>query len=109
MNKQKISFDMSSAMPKFFESEFFVPEVDNWHLKEDAPEEVRKEFEEWMKEHSSEDELDSYLQKYSEQFNENFPVFLMMGTSKSEIIRIIQTCLCSGTPFVPETIPNADY
>ena len=109
MNKQKISFDMSSTMPKFFESEFFVPEVDNWHLKEDAPQEVKKEFEEWMKEHSSEDELDSYLQKYSEQFNENFPVFLMMGTSKAEIIRIIQTCLCGGKPFVPETIQNADY
>ena len=44
-------------MPAFFTSEYFVPEPDNWHLKEDAPEDVKKEFEEWMKEHSSEDEL----------------------------------------------------
>lgn len=36
-------------MPKFFESEYFVPEPDNWHLKDDAPEELKKEFEEFMK------------------------------------------------------------
>ncbi len=32
-------------MPKFFTSEFFVAEVDNWHLKPGAPPEVVKEFE----------------------------------------------------------------
>lgn len=37
-------------MPKFFTSEYFVPETDNWHLKEGAPDDVKKEFEEWMKE-----------------------------------------------------------
>lgn len=36
-------------MPSFFTSEWFVPEVDNWHLKEGAPEEVQKEFNEYMK------------------------------------------------------------
>lgn len=36
-------------MPKFFTSEYFVPETDNWHLKDDAPEELKKEFEEFMK------------------------------------------------------------
>ena len=35
-------------MPNFFTSEFFVKEPDNWHLKEDAPEEIKKEFEEFM-------------------------------------------------------------
>ena len=35
-------------MPKFFTSPYFVPEVDNWHLTEDAPEDIRKEFEEFM-------------------------------------------------------------
>ena len=35
-------------MPKFFESPFFVDEVDNWHLKPGAPEDVKKEFEEFM-------------------------------------------------------------
>lgn len=36
-------------MPNFFTSEYFVPEPDNWHLKDDAPQEVREEFEEYMK------------------------------------------------------------
>jgi hypothetical protein len=37
-------------MPNFINSPFFVPEPDNWHLKEGAPEEVKKEFEEFMRE-----------------------------------------------------------
>ena len=32
-----------------FDSPYFVPELDNWHLKEGAPEDVKKEFEEYMK------------------------------------------------------------
>jgi len=42
-------------MPKFFQSEWFVPETDNWHLKPGAPKEIVDEFNEWMKEHNSED------------------------------------------------------
>ena len=38
----------SIEMPSFFTSPYFVPEPDNWHLKDGAPEEVRKEFEEYM-------------------------------------------------------------
>lgn len=34
--------------PDFFDSPYFVMEPDNWHLKEGAPEDVRKEFEEFM-------------------------------------------------------------
>jgi small-conductance mechanosensitive channel len=34
---------------KFFSSLYFVPEPDNWHIKDDAPEEIKKEFEEAMK------------------------------------------------------------
>lgn len=41
-------------MPDFFTSEYFVPEPDNWHLKEDAPQELKEEFEQWMKEHNDE-------------------------------------------------------
>lgn len=37
-------------IPKFCFSEWFVPEVDNWHLKPDAPKEVADEFEAYMKE-----------------------------------------------------------
>ena len=40
---------MSTGMPKFFESEWFVDEPGNWHLKDGAPEEVVREFEEYMK------------------------------------------------------------
>ena len=39
-------------IPNFFTSEYFVPEPDNWHLKEDAPQELKDEFENWMKEHN---------------------------------------------------------
>lgn len=41
-------------MPDFFTSEYFVPEPDNWHLKEDAPQELKDQFEKWMKEHNTE-------------------------------------------------------
>ena len=37
--------------PDFMDSEYFVPEFDNWHLKPDAPPEIVKEFEEWMNEY----------------------------------------------------------
>lgn len=40
---------MSISKPKFVDSPYFVPEEDNWHLKEGAPEEVVKEFEEYMR------------------------------------------------------------
>lgn len=34
---------------------YFVPEPDNWHLTKDAPEELKKEFAEYIKE-SADDE-----------------------------------------------------
>lgn len=39
---------MSMARPNFADSPYFVAEEDNWHLKEGAPEDVKKEFEEYM-------------------------------------------------------------
>lgn len=39
---------MSTMSMEFTKSPYFVPEEDNWHLKEGAPEEVVKEFEEYM-------------------------------------------------------------
>lgn len=35
--------------PKFMDSEYLVKELFNLHLKEGAPEDVVKEFEEWKK------------------------------------------------------------
>lgn len=61
---------MSQSMPSFWDSPFFVPEPDNWHLTEDAPEELKKEFAEYMKEsadgkHGQITVLFSYLNKLS--------------------------------------------
>lgn len=39
---------MSKPRPKFLDSPYFVSEVDNWHLKDGAPESVRREFEDYM-------------------------------------------------------------
>lgn len=39
---------MSIRRPKFVDSPYFVMEDGNWHLKEGAPEEVVREFEEYM-------------------------------------------------------------
>lgn len=41
---------MSQIMPSFWDSPYFIPEPDNWHLTEDAPEELKKEFEEYIAE-----------------------------------------------------------
>ena len=39
---------MSTVRTNFADSPYFVPEDENWHLKEGAPEDVRREFEEYM-------------------------------------------------------------
>ena len=39
--------------PKFIDSPYFVMEVDNWHLKDDAPDEVVKEFNQYMKNYNN--------------------------------------------------------
>lgn len=41
---------MSQSMPSFWDSPYFVPEPDNWHLTEDAPDDLKEEFEKYMKE-----------------------------------------------------------
>lgn len=40
---------MSQPRPSFLDSPYFVDEYGNWHLKDDAPEELKKEFEAYMK------------------------------------------------------------
>jgi len=40
---------MSRVRPSFLDSPYFVAEPGNWHLLPGAPEEVVKEFEEYMK------------------------------------------------------------
>lgn len=41
---------MIGSRPNFMDSPYFVMEEDNWHLKEGAPAEVVKEFNEYMQE-----------------------------------------------------------
>jgi hypothetical protein len=36
------------TMPKFINSKYFVGEQNNWHLLPSAPEELKKEFKEWI-------------------------------------------------------------
>lgn len=40
---------MSVQKPNFVDSPYFVAEDGNWHLKDGAPEEIKEEFEEYMK------------------------------------------------------------
>lgn len=40
---------MIGERPDFMDSPYFVMEMGNWHLKPGAPEEVVKEFEQFMK------------------------------------------------------------
>lgn len=46
---------MSQIIPSFFDSDYFVPEYGNWHLKEGAPPELIDEFEAYMRETTAED------------------------------------------------------
>lgn len=39
---------MSTISMEFTRSPYFVMDDDGWHLKDGAPDEVRKEFEEYM-------------------------------------------------------------
>jgi hypothetical protein len=39
---------MTQDEPKFVKSKYFVNEPGNWHLKPGAPDDVRKEFREFM-------------------------------------------------------------
>lgn len=39
---------MSTVKTDFADSPYFVAEDENWHLEEGAPEEVQKEFDEYM-------------------------------------------------------------
>ena len=40
---------MIQRIPSFIDSPYFVEEPFNWHLTEDAPDDIKKEFEEYMK------------------------------------------------------------
>ncbi|MHB8073944.1 hypothetical protein [Desulfosporosinus fructosivorans] len=40
---------MITTRPNFIDSEFFVDEMNNWHLLPNAPREVRKEFRNFMR------------------------------------------------------------
>ena len=39
---------MSQARPDFINSEYFYADDDGWHLRDAAPANIKKEFEEYM-------------------------------------------------------------
>lgn len=47
---------MSVMRPKFVDSPYFVPEEDNWHLKDGAPGDIKAEFEQFMSEYKKHEE-----------------------------------------------------
>lgn len=49
---------MSQGRPKFLDSPYFVEEPFNWHLLPGAPEEIVKEFEEYMAHDQQQQEQD---------------------------------------------------
>lgn len=49
---------MIGDVPKFYDSPYFVDEPGNWHLKPGAPEDIKKEFEAYMKADSDNAEID---------------------------------------------------
>lgn len=57
---------MIGSRPNFMDSPYFVMEEDNWHLKDGAPAEVVKEFNEYM----NTDENKSIKKSFTETMNE---------------------------------------
>lgn len=47
---------MIGSKPKFMDSPYFVMEFGNWHLKDGAPEDVVKEFNDYMNQDKPADE-----------------------------------------------------
>jgi hypothetical protein len=43
----------TTVRPMFMDSPYFVADVDNWYIKDDAPIEIKKEFEEYEKEYNN--------------------------------------------------------
>lgn len=96
---------MSQSIPSFWDSPYFVPEPDNWQLTEDAPEELKKEFAEYM-----ENELIDKIVKVRQLFSEvDFPPTMIQffdldsGELLDEKIRVL-TALKDGKQIAD--IPN---
>lgn len=47
--------------PNFITSEYFVAEFGNWHLKEGAPEDIKKEFDEYMERYRKAEAEGTYI------------------------------------------------
>ena len=94
---------------KFYNSPFFVPELNNWHIKDDAPEEIKIEFKDAMKKYTesfgnssnelTEEEKDILLQGIdpnaplmsTEEFiNMMIKVFINQGKTYDEAKKIVE-------------------
>ena len=54
---------MIGPAPKFISSPYFVPEAGNWHLKDGAPEEVVKEFAEYMEAYAKQERKNEEMRR----------------------------------------------
>lgn len=53
--------------------------------------------------------MNEKLMKYSEQFGENFPMFIVRNMEENEIIKIIDDCLKTNTPYELNIEDGDDY
>ena len=72
--------------PNFYTSPYFVNEPDNWHLTDDAPEDVRKEFEDHP-DCVQDDGLIRAMKSYYRAFGDTFPSYPNPPENAVEIIR----------------------
>lgn len=61
---------MIGPKPKFFDSPYFVMDEDNWHLKPGAPEDIQKEFDEYMNPVPKRENAEPVKKSFTDQINE---------------------------------------
>lgn len=55
------------------------------------------------------DKLKELCIVYSKKFNEPFPIFMVMGMSEDNIIKILEDSIKNGVPYEPEMIDGVLY
>lgn len=55
------------------------------------------------------DRLSELLGIYSDTFSDNFPIFMVMGVSDDNIIKILEDSIKNEVPYEPEIIEGVLY
>ena len=53
--------------------------------------------------------MDKYIMEYVKRFHENFPMFMVRGSSDEAIVSMIKKCLKENKPYEPEYKSGVDY